>query len=289
MELREAIQLGFNSMEYNIAVNISNTYGYVRVPSVNMLMQMLGIDYNGASRIRYLMEILNGRKDISINDIRDMGDIKCVAKHFRKINPTCIKLSTEMLLPTKVNNIPKLAVVMGIRDKEFFNVNSKNPNDKLGYYLVESVGQNNMTLRMHKRVNTGKRVDGDGIVTILGIDTHGNTLIRVKTSNVRVCNRYIVVASIRQPSRHSGMYVMVTISGDLLYVYARTVEGNRYLGKNFSERVYDFGVIPRELNSRLKSVAVDAYNGLHCVCVKYIEPTEEFELIMNNSQSQQLI
>ena len=282
MELMEATKLGFSRFEFEIANNIAYSCGYGRIPSAASLVEMLGIDYNAASRIKYLIEIITGRKEVNIDDVRDLSDVKAIAKHFRKINPACTRLSTEMLSPTRISSIPKIAVVKGIRDENFRDINSRTPNSINEYYTIEKQDSEKFTLRMHKEVDTNIRIDKDRIVTILGRDTKGNMIADIKKENVRVCNRFIIVASIRQPIYHHGMYVMITSGGDILYVYARTVEGNRNLSKNYSERVYNYGVMPCSMQSKLKSVAMEAYRGLKCVCVKYIEATQEFRLIMPN-------
>lgn len=280
MTENEAYALGFNRIEFLTAVNIAQAYGGLRSPSVPLLQQMLNIDYQGATRIRYLIEIVIGRREVNIADLRDIDDIKRIAKHFRKINPGMRQLGITMLSPTRVTYIPKLAVIGGIKDPDFQVFNSRSASNIDDYYLLERTGQEESMLRVKKKAKTSKKEDADKIISIHGIDMHGATLLEVKNHNMRVCNRYAIIASIRQPMNHNGMYAMVTMSGDIVYIYAKTIDGNRKLNRNYAERVYDFGVIPCDLNKKLEAVAREAYSGLGCMCAKYIEPVEGFELFM---------
>ena len=288
MDIHEANRLGFTDIEYHTANGISNACGWSRIPSISTLQQMLYIDYNSAYRIRYLIELMSGRHNVDIYNIYGIEDIRNIARHFRKINSSCIKLTVDKLPASKISTIPKIAILCGIRDKRFAELNSKNPNNISEYYLVDKTEQERYILRTSKKI-ADHGEDEDKIVNILGRDTNSRIIVSAVTSHVRLCNRYIAVASTRQPQYHNGMYVLVNPNGDIVYVYSKTVAGYRNIGKNYSERVYKYGIIPNELDKVLKETAIMIGNNIGLVAVTRIEPTQEFRLLENNKHNECLV
>lgn len=288
MDIREANRLGFSDIEYQAANSISSVCGWSRVPSIGTLQQMLCIDYNSAYRIRYLIELMSGKRNVDIYNIYGIEDIRNISRHFRKINRSCIKLTIDKLPTSKISTLPRIAILCGVRDRRFVELNSKNPNNINEYYLVDKTTQDRCILRTVKSIKEHGE-DEDKIVNILGRDTNGRTILSAVTSHVRLCNRYIVVASTRQPQYHNGMYVLVNVYGDIIYVYSKTVAGYRNIGKNYSERVYRYGILPNELDRTLKETAIKIGNSIELAAVTRIEPTQEFRLLENNRHNECLV
>lgn len=289
MTAEEARKLGFSDMEINAAWNISIACNFGKSPTIKELMHGLNVEYQYAYRIKYLMDLMSGRKEVNVNDIRNLTDIKLLAKHFRKINPGEKPLTTEMLSPTRVSNIPKIAVIRGITDTRFTIFNSNDITNTRDYYRVEKTGQSYFILRINKNVPLTSKIDKDGIIEIMGRDTMGILVAKVKAENVRLCNRYMIVASLRLPGLHNGMYAMITASGDIVYIYAKTLSGQKTLGGTYSERVYDYGIMPHMLKTKLGKAADETFNGLNGLYCQYIEPMYKFELVAKSNRENRLI
>lgn len=285
MTVEDAKWLGFNDSEIQIAYSIAEANRFMHNASIPAIQNMLGVDYNSAYRLRYLIDLINGTKEVNIHNVETIDDLKAIAKHFKKINPQCRVLSTGELSPSRIMEIPKVAVVKGIRDPEFMHFNSMNPSDIKEYYIVERIGQSELVLRTTKRPRGNKKTDSDSRATIMGIDTKGRTLIKVSKDICRLCNRYVVVASLRYPTTHNGAYAMNTVDGTIVYVYARTIYGNRGLNSGYAERIYDYGVIPSSLDNKLKSVAQRTYVDLSCKARIYEAPQSTFSLIYKGNDA----
>lgn len=276
------IWLGFNQSEINTAYNIVRQNGG-RSVNTDSIMKYFGADYITANRIRYIVNIIIGKKNINTKNVREFTDLKGMSQHFRYMNGDKEpQVSINRLIPSRIGDIPKVAVIRGIEDDTYGIFNSNSPEDISSYYIVDKVTQNEITVRSKKSVvlkyNKSGKYGLDGVINVIGKDLKGNTIIAVNREYCRLCNRYVVVASLRMPSNHVGAYAMISRGGDIIYVYAKVIDGNRSVGKTASERVYGWGVLKGNIKKQITAVAVETYNELGCIYSKYFEPEIDFRL-----------
>lgn len=116
------------------------------------------------------------------------------------------------------------------------------------------------------------------------------TIVSINKNFCRLCNRYIIVASFREPDFHFGKYTIINEDGKRYYVFATILRGqkNGVTGlKGGSQRIYKYGVNKNKIKSDLERTAYWLYNyyqtnpssRLHGIKVNYDGANTDFRLI----------
>ena len=270
MDTNKLRELGFNQDDIQLMQYVSSMRG--NVTTADLIKN--GIEPERAKRVKYMFDIASGRVSIESEDD--------LSKHFRKLFGQHKRIGIQDLAISKVNKVPRWAVVAGIKDEVYQCLNSANMTPDKKLYTVEKVGAR-VTCKTKVRpvipYKYPKKIDG--VLEILGIEKNtGLTVIAFDKKHCRLCNRYVIVASLRIPETHLGMVKIVCVEGTKLYVYAKNIgtrENVSYSGGN--ARVYDYGIRPNEILPRVKAVAENVYKAMCGVYATCIQPNEAFNLL----------
>ena len=114
--------------------------------------------------------------------------------------------------------------------------------------------------------------------------TKRNTVIlAVNRKHCRLCNRFIVVASMKRPEFHHGMIEIICIEGTRVYVYAATASKSERLSYNSqTQRIYNFGYFPFEIETKLKESATSVYQKLCGVYSEFHPANSDYKILMED-------
>lgn len=270
INIQKLRELGFDPNDIQLLQYITQMGGRVSVAD----MQARGIEYERAQNVKYMYDIVSGRVNIQSTDD--------LARHFRKMFGKHKRISISDLAVSKVSKVPRWALVGGIKDDVYSCLNSCNLPQENRLYDVEKV-TSRITVSTKNRlvIPYGYTKKIDGVLEVLGREkTSGKIFLSFDRKYCRLCNRYIIVASLRVPETHLGMVEIICVEGTKLYVYAKTLgikEAVSYSGG--TARVYDFGIKANEINARVNRVAKAVYQKLTGVYARYIPANTDFKLL----------
>lgn len=244
------VPLGFSEQEISFLEMLVALGGKV-TPSV---LASCGLSHEESQRIKYMYDIASGK--ISLETTDDL------VKHLRKLFGKHGRIGIQNLMLSKVQKVPRKAVVAGIKDETFGIYNSKNfkPADRM-FEVVEVSGSRIHIKTSKKPVLKWKQSRKvDGVIELLGVRPDGEVTLAVNKEYSRLCNRFIVVASLRRPEFHHGMIEIICIEGTRVFVHAQTLGTKEYVSySGGSQRVYDFGFLPREIDQKVIKSASELY------------------------------
>jgi len=301
------ISLGFSQQEINAYEFIYNNGGKF-TPAA---LQSYGYSYEQAKRLAYMNKCLMGAVQINtendmINHYKKMTganrqDAKQavysanlqngygaqnyseeeLVKHLKETTGKIHKINIGDLLISDVTDVPRVAVVDGI-DMIPYNIwNSNNYKGKDALYRVIDVSGQKITVETNKRpqLKYGAKVIPNTL-EIKGVRQNGQVVVSFDKRVCRLCNRYIILASLKRPENHLGMYEIICFEGTRLYVYATNMGiKDRINYKGGTQRVYAYGIFPGDIKPKTEVVAKRVYTHLRGVSVKYIEPTMEYKVV----------
>lgn len=218
-----------------------------------MSLANYGIPYEQARDIKYMYDIVTGRVVID-------SEIDLI-KHLRKMFGKDKRIGINDLALSKIREVPRMAVVAGISVKPYTIYNSKlyKPNDRL--YKVVDVSSTRITVETTRKPQlkwgTEKKIDG-----VLEIKEVKGKLVTIAfdKSVCKLCNRFIIVASLKRPEFHHGLAEIICIEGTKVYVYAQTLKPKDTIKYNYgTQRIYDFGYLKTEINQKLTNAAAILY------------------------------
>lgn len=229
-------------------------------------IERFGIGHEMALKLQYLYNI--GMDKIVISSKEDL------CKHLRKMFGKHKRIGISDLALSKLNTVPRKALVGGIKDERFNIYNSNRyPLDKR-MYKVESVSGKRVNIITNRRpiIKKGESKKVDGVIEIKSVLDNKALLVSVDKNYVRLCNRFIIVASLRKPEYHHGLVEIICKEGTKVYVYASTMnQGERPSYKGGTQRVYDYGFYKKDIKKKLINVASALYKYIGGV-YKSIEP-----------------
>lgn len=268
--------LGFNQMEIDTLHYIIINGGKV----TNQALTSYGLTYEQARKIRYMYDICTGK--VIIDDPSMSDTLDDLAKHAKKMFGHVRRLSIHDLATTKVNKVPRTALIAGIPDGPFSIWNSKNypPLDRM--YTVVDVSGRKITIETDRIPTLKFKQDKfiDGILEIKDGPRNGKLTVSIDKDYCKLCNRFIIVASLRRPEFHLGMVEMVCIEGSKLYVFAKDMGTAVNVGYRMNtQRVYAYGFYPNEIQSKLMTCATEIYNNLLGIYARVIPANQDFMLI----------
>lgn len=264
------VSLGFSQEEVNCLGSLVNM-GY---KINNQTLQMYGLNYEQQQRIKYMYNICCGKINIDTKEE--------LIRHLKKMNNHAYKIGIGNLPISRITQIPRVAVVAGIKQDPYTIWNSGNYKGKEMLYVVQNVtGQKVLVETGRKPVlKHGAAMTIPGVLDIKGVRANGKAIIEFNKSHCRLCNRFIIVATLRHPEFHHGMYEIICYEGTKVYVYARTMgvkDGVRYNGS--TERVYAFGFFEGEIKPKLESVAKYIYGALNGVKAEYESGNQDYKFL----------
>ena len=264
------VSLGFSQEE----INCLNSLIVNGCKINNQTLQQLGLTYEQMQRIKYMYNICCSK--VSIDTKEEL------IKHLKKMNNHAYKIGIHDLPVSKISNIPRVAIVAGIKQEPYTIWNSNQYKGKEMLYLVQDVSSTKITVETKRKPQLKYKADMEipDVLEIKGVRTNGNAVVSFYKNYCRLCNRFIVVATLRRPEFHHGMYEIICSEGTKVYVYARTMgirDGVKYnMG---TERVYSYGFFSSEIKDRLHSVAQGIYRTLHGVNVEFEAENQEFHTL----------
>lgn len=302
------LNLGFSQNEINHFEHVYNNGGKF----TPMALQQYGYTYEQAKRLNYMSKIL--RDGINMQTENDMishvkkmtGSSREMAKqavyrqnlsngygaqnysevelikHLRETNGKQRRITIQDLAVSKVTAVPRVAVVAGITDEPYTIWNSKNYKGyKAMYKVVEATGSN-ITIETPRKPKLawGQSKKIPGVLEIKGVKGNGDAVVVFNKNYCRLCNRFVIVASLKNPEFHLGKYEMICFEGTRVYIFAinmGTKENVRYNMGN--QRIYEYGIMPGDIKGKLDSVAKNMFNHLGGVSAKYVEPNEDYKVV----------
>lgn len=304
----QLVQLGFSQGEINAYMYVYTNGGKF---SQNALVSY-GYSYDQARRLSYMNKILNN--GIQINSENDMithvkkmtgasrQDAKIAVysenlqngygaqnytdeeliKHLKQTAGLQRKITIQDLAVSNITEVPRVAVVAGIMEPPFTIWNSNNYKGVNSLYRVIDVTNGRITVETGKKpkLEYGHKKAIPGVLEIKGIKQNGKAVVSFDKSVCRLCNRYVIVASLKRPEFHLGCYEIICFEGTRVYVYATnmgTKENVSYRGG--TQRVYAYGIFQHDIKSKLEAETQKIYNNLNGVKAKYNEANSSYTVI----------
>ena len=296
------LSLGFNQIEIQTLQNIIYSGGKVR-PSE---LCSYGIDYESAQRLKYMYDIASGKVFISTQED--------LIKHLRKMNGKHRRIGISDLALSKVGRVPRLAVIGGIPKGPYDIYNSKNYALPERMYEVTDISGRRITVKTERKpilpygserkvyvitdLETGKNkfaLSKEEIssyekgnsqfkigtaLEIKELTSDKKVILSVDKDFARICNRYIIVGSLRKPEFHHGLIEIVCIEGSKVYVYATTMgKGDTVSYRGGTQRVYAYGYMPGEIKAKLTTTASELYKMLCGVVATDIPANSDFYIL----------
>lgn len=241
--------LGFDQNMINVLQFIIMNDGKV----TPMSLSQYGIPYEQARDIKYMYDIVTGR--VVINSEVDL------IKHLKRMFGKDKKIGINDLALSRITEVPRMAVVAGINVKPFTIYNSKQypPTDRL--YKVVDVSSTRITVETTRKPKLEWKADKkiEGLLEIKEVKGKVVTIAFDKRV-CKLCNRFIIVASLKRPEFHHGLAEIICLEGTKVYVYAQTLKPKDTIKYNYgTQRVYDFGYLRPEINQKLTNAAANLY------------------------------
>lgn len=257
------LAIGFGQQQIEVLKFLIANDGKVTLPK---MVNIYGIPYEQARDLKYMYDIVTGRVVID-------GELNLI-KHLRRMFGKNRRIGINDLALSKVQEVPRMAVVANIKTEPFtiYNSNNYKPENRL-YKVVDVTGGRiivETTRKPQLKFGTEKKVEGE--LEIRSIDKRGVVTIAFDKKVCRLCNRFIIVASLKRPEFHHGLAQIICIEGTKVYVYAQTLNPKKGIQYNMgTQRVYDFGFLKTEIDNKLMRAAAWLY-PLVCGVVGSIEP-----------------
>lgn len=264
--------IGFQESEIQALQRIIMENGRV---TMQMMTQYYRIPYEQARKLKYMYDICTGR--VNINTQEDLS------KHLRKMFGAHKRIGITDLEVSKISDVPRTALVAGIPSNTPFAIwNSKQYHPMERMYTVIDVSGGNIIIETNRipKLKYKESRELDGILKIVTTPVNGKMKVAINKKYCRLCNRFVIVASLRRPEFHLGMVELICIEGTKVYVFADIMEAKKYsrYGNN-NQRIYDYGYFPMEIKPKLITCASRIYKHLCGVYANQIPANMEFTII----------
>ena len=238
-----------------------------------------GYSYEQAKRLAYMYKVYSGQ--VSLDSEEGM------IRHLKTMHRKDYKISISDFPLSKISTVPQLAVVSGITQPPYTIWNSSNRKGLAALYNVVDTKGRAITVETKikpvLKYNAPKELPGQ--LKILGVKSNGLAVISFNKGICRLCNRYIIVASLRNPEFHLGKYTMLAFEGSKIYVYATNMgTGDKVKYREGTQRVYAFGIDTRAINGKLNNVAMSLYQHFGAVQMNFEVANTGFEIIERHRQ-----
>lgn len=272
-------ELKFTEEEINMLKYVVSCLGKV---SVNDLISR-GVNERTARHVKYAYDICSGRVTIE--------DEYTLRNHLRKMFSSTYKISASDLEPSSVKDIDRKCVIMGLTG----SWNIWNSSQFKGYdmlYNVIGVGSESIRF-VTSRIPVLKYKESRELSGVLKIEKSikGNLIVSINKKYAKLCNRFIVTASLRKPERYLFLVRIICIEGTCIYVYAAPIGGKKKSVRSTnSNRIYDYGVFENEIEQKTMKVASNIYKRMcGVVANKEIGNCDYEQLADNNDKDEEEI
>lgn len=278
IDTNRLLQLGFTKVEIQ-QLNYVYTSGGKFTPSA---LQQYGFNYEQSKKLSYMYNICCGK--VQINSKEE------TIRHLRRMFGSNYRISIHDLAVSKIAAVPRWAVVGGIMDEPYNIWNSNKYKGSSALYNVVDVSGQKVTVETNRkpRLEYKQSKSIPGVLDIKGVKNNGNVIVTFDKKYCKICNRFIIIASLRNPEFHLGKYEMLCFEGTRVYIYATnmgTKENIKYSMGN--QRVYDFGIYPNDIKLKVTNVAKAMYQHLHGVGIQYEEPNMTYKVVGSEKEEQE--
>ena len=242
-----------------------------------------GLGAEKVEKLKYLYDIATDKKTISSKDD--------LCKHLRKMFGKHRKIGINDLALSKVSKVPRKALIGGIKNETFGIYNSSRYQGKDKMYDVIDVSGRRVTIKTDRKpiIKKGESKKLEGVIEIKELLSDKKVIISVDKNYIRMCNRFIIVASLRRPEYHHGLVEIICKEGTKVYVYAITMtQGEKPNYKGGSQRVYTYGFFKKDIKSKLFSVASAMYRYVNGVYKSVEPPNSDFTSINAEKTNEEL-
>lgn len=251
--------------------------------TVQIMTQYYGIDYEQAQKLKYMYDICTGRVNINTQDD--------LTKHLRKMFGKHRRIGITDLEVSRINDVPRTALIAGIPENTPFAIwNSKQypPMERM-YQVIDTYGSNVIIETNRLPVLRWKESrEIDGMLKILTEPKNGKIQVAINKNYCRLCNRFVIAASLRRPEFHLGLVEIICIEGTKVYVFADIMAAKKYSRYgNYTQRVYDYGYFPMEIQPKLLESASKIYRHLCGVYANQIPGNIEFIILPNEEVNEE--
>lgn len=242
-------------------------------------LQMYGYNYEQAKRLIYGYNICSGKVQVNSKE--------ATIRHLRKMFGSNYRISIQDLATSNISTVPRAAIVKNLPDPPYSIWNSNQYKGKDTLYKVIDVSGQKVTIETPRkpRLAYGQAKVIPGVLEIKGVKANGNAVIVFDKKFCQLCNRFIIVASLKKPEFHHGLWEILCFEGTRVYVYATnmgTKENVRYsMG---TQRVYDFGIFPKDIAPKLKIAATKIYTKLGGVGNQFEGANSEFKVLTQETK-----
>lgn len=313
------VKLGFKGEEIDLVNQVASQFGKVTTDRVSKLTGNSLV----ASKINYLynvicckdshraLESINMlRKSNMICDSTDEMTINAMinlAAHYKKMYSSMSggnrAIFNKTLPRPKLGEVPKKAIVGGIKDEIFMIYNSNRYLVKDRLYDVVSYNDMNTLIKTNRLpvLKNGMQAKVEGVAEIKKVVEKKNAegtigskeaVIAINNKYTRICNRYVIAASTHRPNIHCGMMAIICLDGTVLYVYAIELRGadrvnggvdqftgqaNKYKENSRNRVIYDYGYRACDIEQKIEAVSRFLYKGVRGLMPIKIRPQHSFE------------
>jgi hypothetical protein len=253
MQPDRMISLGFKPEEMGMLDRVMCT-------DLNVSVQRMvdnGLGYETAKRLKYLYDICCGR--VQIDSTEDLS------KHFRKMYGQHRRIQMQDLSVSSVGEIPRKAVIAGIKDESFKIWNSGNYPVNERMYTVHDVSGSRIFIITDRRpvIRQGHGLKVEGVAEIIEDRPDKKLIVAIDKEYARLTNRFIIVASLRHPEYYLHMVEMVCFEGTRVYVYAQMSKPTTSVKyRENTQRVYNYGFYQSEIIPKLAEESKKIYDKL---------------------------
>lgn len=270
IDRNQLYKLRFTPQEVDALQRVLNYFGTV----TTLKAQQFGFPPEAARKLKYMYDIVSGNVVIETPDD--------ISKHFRKMFGAHQRIGIQHLSMSRLTRVPRKCLLGNIPAGKFEMYNSKHykPADRM-YDVIAVTSSNIVVTTARKPVLRYKESKKqDGVAEILQLNQDGSVNIEFNREYARLCNRFIVVASLRRPEFYHSLVEIICIEGTKLYVFAVTMRDSEIPNyKNGTQRVYDYGFLKSEIKSKVMNTASILYKQLSGVYAVTEEGNMDFEIL----------
>lgn len=229
----------------------------------------------GAERIIYAYDLIFNKKTV--------GSTQELQKHLKKMEGSVYKIGINDLPISTISRIDKKAIAFGIHEapfdvwnydkcKQLLNVVEHTSTHITVQTPIKPLIKYRESFELPGKVKVAKGLTGPN---------NNECIVTFSKQHCMLCNNYVIVASTRNPETnaknnlHLGGYKMICYEGTAIYVYALDI-GQRDKVSLSGDRIYDYGINPKEIIPRLNRVAELVYKKLQCKYKEALQPKKKF-------------
>jgi hypothetical protein len=245
-------------------------------------IQMAGTPVDKVALVKYAYKIMRGEIVIETNNEW--------SQHLKKLAGGAYKIKAGDLKSSVLVEVPRYCVVAGLKDP-FSIWNSSQYRGEDRFYAVDHAGEKNIHFKTTK-IPVLRRFEKKEIEDVCGVESDnisGEIEAWASKKHCKLVNRYVIVASLRRPDRHLGLFQIICIEGTFVYVYAKQLKRSTKPGLgNGNNRVYDWGIDGNFIQKKLGDAMKNVFIGLKGVRYEYEDPVEDYNEIIDESETEEI-